>query len=159
MFFLVCGDVSSIQPWQKKNTTCFFFGMLNELLGPMGVLHPTLEFSPKQNMTGMMTCLLCVVSCGFGCSCGLFVIAIVWIYMRPLLGSSRNGPERWVLTISPWKFMWRDYPKSNGPWKMYPYTASKMTTLIYFGYLCWILVAYPWVGCWWKVDFGGEWLQ
>jgi len=37
-------------------------------------------------LQGMMTCLLCVVSCGFGCSCGLFVIAIVWIYMRPLIG-------------------------------------------------------------------------
>ena len=44
-------------------------------------------------MTGMMTCLLCVVSCGFGCSCGLFVIAIVWIYMRPLLGSSFGWRE------------------------------------------------------------------
>ena len=62
-------------------------------------------------MTGMMTCLLCVVSCGFGCSCGLFVIAIVWIYMRPLLGSSRNGPETWVLVNAPWKFIRLEYQK------------------------------------------------
>lgn len=66
-------------------------------------------------MTGMMTCLLCVVSCGFGCSCGLFVIAIVWIYMRPLLGSSgMEDGERWVLTIFPWKFMQRETLKVMG---------------------------------------------
>lgn len=37
-------------------------------------------------LEGMVTCILCVVSCGFGCSCGLFVIAVVWLYMRPLIG-------------------------------------------------------------------------
>eukprot|EP00438_Fugacium_kawagutii_P009639 Skav214988 [mRNA] locus=scaffold508:282856:291660:+ [translate_table: standard] len=37
-------------------------------------------------LEGMVTCILCVVSCGFGCSSGLFVIAVVWLYMRPLVG-------------------------------------------------------------------------
>lgn len=37
-------------------------------------------------LEGMVTCILCVVSCGCGCSAGLFVIAVVWLYMRPLIG-------------------------------------------------------------------------
>eukprot|EP00927_Polykrikos_kofoidii_P059452 TRINITY_DN54601_c0_g1_i1.p1 TRINITY_DN54601_c0_g1~~TRINITY_DN54601_c0_g1_i1.p1 ORF type:complete len:471 (+),score=68.25 TRINITY_DN54601_c0_g1_i1:43-1455(+) len=38
-------------------------------------------------LEGLATCLVCLLSCGIGCSCALFVIAFVWIGMRPLVGS------------------------------------------------------------------------
>ncbi|CAJ1363792.1 unnamed protein product [Effrenium voratum] len=37
-------------------------------------------------LEGMVTCLLCVVSCCCGCSLGFLVIALMWLYMRPLIG-------------------------------------------------------------------------
>ncbi|CAK8995277.1 unnamed protein product [Durusdinium trenchii] len=37
-------------------------------------------------LEGMVDALLCAVSCAFGCSCGLLVIAITWLVMRPLIG-------------------------------------------------------------------------
>lgn len=37
-------------------------------------------------LEGMVDTLLCIVSCGIGCSCGLLVIALVWLFMRPLIG-------------------------------------------------------------------------
>ncbi|CAE7539644.1 unnamed protein product [Symbiodinium necroappetens] len=37
-------------------------------------------------LEGMVDTLLCMVSCGVGCSCGLLVIGIVWLFMRPLIG-------------------------------------------------------------------------
>ena len=44
---------------------------------------PTLE----DLLEGMVDALLCAVSCAIGCSCGLLVIAITWLVMRPLVGS------------------------------------------------------------------------
>ena len=37
-------------------------------------------------LEGMVDALLCAVSCAIGCSCGLLVIAITWLVMRPLIG-------------------------------------------------------------------------
>mmetsp|Transcript_107099 Transcript_107099/g.333839 ORF Transcript_107099/g.333839 Transcript_107099/m.333839 type:complete len:468 (+) Transcript_107099:110-1513(+) len=39
-------------------------------------------------LTGLVDGIVCLLSCGIGCSTGLFVIAIVWLYMRPLIGGS-----------------------------------------------------------------------
>jgi len=35
---------------------------------------------------GMVTCVICMVSCSSGTACALFTIAIVWVVMRPLVG-------------------------------------------------------------------------
>mmetsp|Transcript_18625 Transcript_18625/g.43540 ORF Transcript_18625/g.43540 Transcript_18625/m.43540 type:complete len:457 (+) Transcript_18625:72-1442(+) len=37
-------------------------------------------------LEGVVDAILCVVSCAFGCSCGLLVLGIVWLVMRPLIG-------------------------------------------------------------------------
>eukprot|EP00413_Alexandrium_margalefii_P017010 CAMPEP_0204529304 /NCGR_PEP_ID=MMETSP0661-20131031/9992_1 /ASSEMBLY_ACC=CAM_ASM_000606 /TAXON_ID=109239 /ORGANISM="Alexandrium margalefi, Strain AMGDE01CS-322" /LENGTH=543 /DNA_ID=CAMNT_0051535321 /DNA_START=69 /DNA_END=1700 /DNA_ORIENTATION=- len=37
-------------------------------------------------LTGLVDSVICFLSCSIGCSSGLFVIAIVWLYMRPLIG-------------------------------------------------------------------------
>jgi len=34
----------------------------------------------------MVSCVVCFISCSTGCAIGLFVIAVVWIVMRPLYG-------------------------------------------------------------------------
>ncbi|CAE7514140.1 unnamed protein product [Symbiodinium natans] len=39
-------------------------------------------------LEGVVGAVLCVVSCCFGCSCGLLVLGIVWLVMRPLIGSA-----------------------------------------------------------------------
>ena len=41
---------------------------------------------------GVVDTVLCVVSCAFGCSCGLLVLGIVWLVMRPL-------PSTWLPLI------------------------------------------------------------
>merc|ERR1719231_452838 len=37
-------------------------------------------------LEGIVEMFLCIIACGWGCSCGLLVIAIVWIGMRPTIG-------------------------------------------------------------------------
>jgi len=38
-------------------------------------------------LEGVVDAVLCCMSCAVGCSCGLFVIAVTWLYMRPLYGA------------------------------------------------------------------------
>lgn len=38
-------------------------------------------------LEGVVTTVLCFVSCGVGCACSLFVIALTWLFMRPLYGA------------------------------------------------------------------------
>jgi hypothetical protein len=38
-------------------------------------------------LEGVVTCVVCAVSCSTGCACALFVVAVVWIFMRPLYGA------------------------------------------------------------------------
>ena len=38
-------------------------------------------------LEGMVDVLVWMVSCAVGCSCGLLVIAIVWVVMRPQVGA------------------------------------------------------------------------
>lgn len=37
-------------------------------------------------LEGIVEMFLCIISCGFGMSMGLFVIAVVWLGMRPMIG-------------------------------------------------------------------------
>jgi len=37
-------------------------------------------------LEGIVEMFLCIISCGFGMSFGLFVIAVVWLGMRPMIG-------------------------------------------------------------------------
>lgn len=37
-------------------------------------------------LEGAVQCVVCLISCSTGISCGLFVISIVWVVMRPLVG-------------------------------------------------------------------------
>merc|ERR1712137_415008 len=37
-------------------------------------------------LEGVVQSVLCCLSCGIGCSCGFTVIALVWLFMRPLYG-------------------------------------------------------------------------
>jgi hypothetical protein len=38
-------------------------------------------------LEGIVTSFVCLLSCGIGCGCGVLVIAVVWLAMRPLYGS------------------------------------------------------------------------
>jgi hypothetical protein len=38
-------------------------------------------------LEGVATAIVCAISCPLGCSYGLFVIALVWLFMRPLYGA------------------------------------------------------------------------
>jgi hypothetical protein len=42
-------------------------------------------------LEGVVTSIICLLSCGIGCSCALFVIAMVWLAMRPLYGGLMLG--------------------------------------------------------------------
>jgi len=42
-------------------------------------------------LEGIATTIVCAISCPLGCSCGLFVIAVTWIFMRPLVGAILLG--------------------------------------------------------------------
>eukprot|EP00408_Alexandrium_pacificum_P061099 CAMPEP_0171163626 /NCGR_PEP_ID=MMETSP0790-20130122/5246_1 /TAXON_ID=2925 /ORGANISM="Alexandrium catenella, Strain OF101" /LENGTH=535 /DNA_ID=CAMNT_0011628349 /DNA_START=95 /DNA_END=1702 /DNA_ORIENTATION=- len=37
-------------------------------------------------LVGLVGQVVCMIACAFGCASGLFVIALVWLYMRPLYG-------------------------------------------------------------------------
>jgi len=37
-------------------------------------------------LEGVVECVVCLIACNTGCSCGIFVIALVWVFMRPLVG-------------------------------------------------------------------------
>eukprot|EP00932_Pfiesteria_piscicida_P003590 SRR837773.13499.p3 GENE.SRR837773.13499~~SRR837773.13499.p3 ORF type:complete len:142 (-),score=62.81 SRR837773.13499:170-562(-) len=37
---------------------------------------------------GVAEAVICMISCSFGCSCSFLVIAVVWLYMRPLYGGA-----------------------------------------------------------------------
>merc|ERR1712025_1368448 len=37
---------------------------------------------------GVVNFVLCCLSCAIGCSCGLLVIAVMWVFMRPLVGGT-----------------------------------------------------------------------
>ncbi|CAE8595079.1 unnamed protein product [Polarella glacialis] len=39
-------------------------------------------------LEGIVDCILCFISCGFGVSSAFFVIAVVWVVMRPLIGAA-----------------------------------------------------------------------
>jgi len=42
-------------------------------------------------LEGVVTMFLCLISCGIGLSCGLFVIGLVWLGMRPMVGGPIVG--------------------------------------------------------------------
>ncbi|CAE7594167.1 unnamed protein product [Symbiodinium sp. CCMP2456] len=49
-------------------------------------LIPCVGSCLQDMLEGVVDAVLCVVSCCFGCSCGLMVLGIVWLVMRPLIG-------------------------------------------------------------------------
>jgi len=56
--------------------------VMGDCLGYIPFFGPAVE----SLLEGVVEMFLCIISCGFGCSCGLFIIAIVWLGMRPLVG-------------------------------------------------------------------------
>ena len=57
-----------------------------DLLGDVLDMIPCCGDFLESLVEGVVECVLCLISCSFGCSAALFVIAIVWIVMRPLVG-------------------------------------------------------------------------
>lgn len=61
--------------------------VMGDVLSYIPVIGEMLESA----LEGVVTMFLCLISCGFGCSCGLLVIAIVWVAMRPMIGGPLLG--------------------------------------------------------------------
>merc|ERR1719440_2361111 len=47
---------------------------------------PVLGSKFEAAFDGMVDMFLCIVSCSMGLSCGLLIIGIVWLGMRPIIG-------------------------------------------------------------------------
>lgn len=68
------------------------FCCLQPIAAAADVLGDCLNFVPcignflEDMVEGMVTGVLCIVSCGVGVSCALLVIALAWLAMRPMLG-------------------------------------------------------------------------
>jgi len=66
--------------------------ILSPISAAADIVGDCLDFIPciggalESLVEGVVTTVLCVMSCGVGCSCALFVISIVWVAMRPLVG-------------------------------------------------------------------------
>jgi hypothetical protein len=58
-----------------------------DLLGDCVSFIPCIGGMIEDLIEGLVTSLVCVLSCGIGCSCAFFVIAVVWLVMKPLYGS------------------------------------------------------------------------
>jgi hypothetical protein len=58
-----------------------------DLIGDVINFVPCVGGFIEDLIEGAATCLVCVLSCGIGCSCAFFVIAVVWVAMRPLVGT------------------------------------------------------------------------
>merc|ERR1719258_700558 len=57
-----------------------------DLMGDVVSQIPCIGGMLESTLEGVVEMFLCVISCGFGCSFGLFVIALVWLSMRPVVG-------------------------------------------------------------------------
>lgn len=57
-----------------------------DILGDCMNFIPCVGGCLEDFIEGMVTSILCVLSCGIGCSCAFFVIAVCWVAMRPLIG-------------------------------------------------------------------------
>eukprot|EP00933_Yihiella_yeosuensis_P003710 TRINITY_DN1068_c0_g1_i1.p1 TRINITY_DN1068_c0_g1~~TRINITY_DN1068_c0_g1_i1.p1 ORF type:complete len:472 (+),score=92.27 TRINITY_DN1068_c0_g1_i1:103-1518(+) len=96
-FFQILSDSNSTTTWILRVlgatlTWLAVYCCLSPISKAAHVLGDCLDNIPcvggflEDALTGMVDTLVCLVSCGFGCSCALFVMAIVWIVMRPLYG-------------------------------------------------------------------------
>jgi len=56
--------------------------VIGDLIGCLPCVGDFLE----DLLEGMVDTLLWIVSCALGCSCGLLVISLTWLVMRPLIG-------------------------------------------------------------------------
>lgn len=52
---------------------------------------PVLGEGLESLLEGVVEVILCLFSCSVGCCCGLFVIAIVWVALRPMIGGPLLG--------------------------------------------------------------------
>jgi len=64
---------------------------LQPIAAAADVLGDLVNFCPcggflENLLEGLVSEIICAVSCGVGCGASLFVIAIVWVFMRPLWG-------------------------------------------------------------------------
>lgn len=50
-------------------------------------------------LEGIVEMFLCIISCGFGMSFGLFVIAVVWLGMRPMIGGPLMAASLTLLLV------------------------------------------------------------
>lgn len=57
-----------------------------DMAGDVLAWVPFVGESLESMLEGVVEMFLCLISCGFGLSCGLFMIALVWVGMRPMVG-------------------------------------------------------------------------
>eukprot|EP00747_Dinoflagellata_sp_TGD_P113282 gnl/TRDRNA2_/TRDRNA2_171670_c0_seq3.p1 gnl/TRDRNA2_/TRDRNA2_171670_c0~~gnl/TRDRNA2_/TRDRNA2_171670_c0_seq3.p1 ORF type:complete len:477 (-),score=94.13 gnl/TRDRNA2_/TRDRNA2_171670_c0_seq3:278-1708(-) len=57
-----------------------------DLVGDCLDMIPCIGGYLEDFVEGVVDTILCFISCSFGCSCALFVMAVVWFVMRPLYG-------------------------------------------------------------------------
>jgi hypothetical protein len=88
---------NSMTTWLLRLVGCILawvsvFCCLQPIAAAADIMGDCLAFIPcvggamEDCLEGAVDSLLCCLSCGVGCSCALFVIATMWVVMRPMVG-------------------------------------------------------------------------
>mmetsp|Transcript_63379 Transcript_63379/g.163057 ORF Transcript_63379/g.163057 Transcript_63379/m.163057 type:complete len:472 (+) Transcript_63379:81-1496(+) len=87
---------NSMKTWVLRLVGCLIawlsvYCCFSPISAAADVLGDCINFCPcggyaEDLLEGVVDSVLCLMSCGIGCSCALFVIALVWVAMRPLVG-------------------------------------------------------------------------
>jgi hypothetical protein len=65
--------------------------MVADLVGDIVNFLPCCGGYLEDFIEGVANFIICLLSCGIGCSCAIFVIGVVWIAMRPMVGIPLMG--------------------------------------------------------------------
>lgn len=60
--------------------------MVADLVGDIVNFLPCCGGYLEDFIEGVANAIICLLSCGIGCSCAFFVIGVVWVAMRPMVG-------------------------------------------------------------------------
>jgi len=71
-----------------------------DYMGSMLAYIPFFGEMLESALEGVVEIFLCIISCSFACSCGLLVIAVVWLAMRPVIGGPIMGAAVVLLVVA-----------------------------------------------------------
>lgn len=75
---------------------------------------PCIGPSLESILEGAVECVVCIIACNTGFSCGIFVIACVWVIMRPLIGGLIMAGAL-LLFVAGWAIVHYSKKKSVNP--------------------------------------------